>query len=385
MRIAINALSIRAGQTGGGETYLVNLTRAMAAAGPESDFVIIVSRTSRALFENMARNVRVVAPKGFLAGRWARVAYERCLLARAVARLDADVVLMPGNAGMPSPPCPEVVVVQSLLYLLAPEEVNPWRRWYFSRVMPRDLSRATLALAVSQDIGGILTDQLGVPPARIRVVHEGVDIAFAPVADQARIDDAVRAAGGRRPYILFVSALKPYKNADKAVRALAHLNRGLSSPRDLLVVGSDRGGIQADLAELAIKEGVADRVHFTGPVPHNKLDALYSGADALVFPSRIESFGLPVLEAMACGTPVVASNRSAVPEIAGDAALAVDPDDVSALANALRQVIEDPALRETLVAKGLDRARHFTWERAARGTLDVLAEAAATTPDTVES
>ena len=382
MRIAINALSIRAGQTGGGETYLVNLTRAMAAASPENDFLIIASRTSRALFEDMTCNVRVAATKRLPGGRWARVAYERCLLARAVARLDADVVLMPGNAGMPSPPCPEVVVVQSLLYLLAPEEVSPLRRLYFSRVMPRDIAGATLALAVSQDIASILTDQLGVPPARIRVVHEGVDMAFAPVADQGRIDAVVRAAGGRRPYILFVSALKPYKNADKAVRALARLNRGLSAPRDLLVVGSDRGGIQADLAELAIEEGVADRVRFTGPVPHGKLDALYSGADALVFPSRIESFGLPVLEAMACGTPVVASNRSAVPEVAGDAALVVDPEDVSALANALRQTIEDPAVRETLVAKGLDRVRRFTWERAARGTLDVLAEAAAAKPGT---
>ncbi|MFH0964196.1 MAG: glycosyltransferase family 1 protein [Planctomycetota bacterium] len=376
MRIVVNTLSVSRGRTGGGETYLVNLTKWLARVSPGDEFVLIESGRNRACFEGLPENVEHrFIPRPF-SSRGMRVLFERLFLERTTRRLAPDVLFMPGNAGLPHPPCAEVVAVQSLLPMLAPEEVGFARRVYFRRALPGDLRRATLVLAVSQDIGQVLQRRMGVPAEKIRVVHEGVSVTFAPVRDEEVLRRELATAGVHRPYLLLVGGLKRYKNADKAILALARLNTMIDVPRQLVVIGSDRGGVRPELERLAAEAGVGNAVRFAGTVEHARLAAFYSGADALVFPSSIESFGLPVLEAMACGLAVVGSNCASVPEIIGDAGLTVDPSDIGALAEALRRVLKDEPLRRELLRKGFERVRHFSWERSARGVLAVLREAA---------
>ena len=375
MRIAVNTLSVVPGKTGGGETYLTNLVRSMARLSAEDTFVLVVSGRNRGVFEGMGGNVELVQARGTSGARWARTLYERTLLGRAIERTGADVVFMPGNAGLPAPPCAEVIAVQSLHYLFVPEEVGRVRTAYFSHVLPGDLRKAKLVLAVSQAIAETVCGRLGVPSEKVRVVLEGVNVWFSREGDQRETERRLGELGVERPYILFVSTLKPYKNADKAIRALALLNKTVLPRRCLLVIGTDGLGLTPGLRELARREGVGGEVHFAGFVPHEELGTFYRAAEAFVYPSAIETFGLPVLEAMACGTPVVGSNLTSVPEVIGDAGLTVNPEDTEAFAGALRRVVEDGSLRELLIAKGCERVQHFSWERCAQGTLEVLREA----------
>jgi glycosyltransferase involved in cell wall biosynthesis len=184
----------------------------------------------------------------------------------------------------------------------------------------------------------------------------------------------IRRYGIRRPYCLFVGNLEPRKNLPRLIEAFGLLRRHGLAPADLpqLVLAGTRGWLSSGIFRAAAGQGLeAPDIVFTGYVPPADLPALYAGAACFVFPSLYEGFGLPVLEAMACGTPVVASTASSLPEVAGDAALLVDPHDVEGLAGALRRLWGDAELRADLRERGLQRATLYSWERTARLTLDV--------------
>lgn len=245
------------------------------------------------------------------------------------------------------------------------------------------LHRAAHLIAVSSSTRQALIEQLNIPKDKVSVVYEGVDtVRFRPQ--------------GRRPlacpYVLFVGSEQPRKNLPALLRAFTRI-KAASGLRDLRLVkvGWARSGSALsgqDLRERTrriVRElGLEDSVVFAGRVPDGELAAYYTHAECLVLPSLLEGFGLPPLEAMACGCPVVVSSAGALPEVVGDAAMVVDPYAVDDLAHGLHAVLTDPVLRETLRERGLRRVRSFTWERAARQTLEVynfaLTQRVATTP-----
>ncbi len=238
-----------------------------------------------------------------------------------------------------------------------------YRRW-----LPWVLPRVDGILTVSECSRADLTRYLHIPPDRIHNTSEGVADAYRPATESAIAQ--VRARYGlSAPYILYVGSVEERKNLRGVLQAYARLRqRGLAC--SLAIVGAAKwkyDGIMRTLADLQL----ADEVVFTGYVPDDDLPVLYSGAAVFAFPSLYEGFGLPALEAMACGTPVVAANTSSLPEVVGDAALTVDPADVEALAEAMGRVLADEALRQELRDKGLGRARQFTWQRAAERTVAV--------------
>jgi glycosyltransferase involved in cell wall biosynthesis len=233
--------------------------------------------------------------------------------------------------------------------------------------------RATRVVTVSHDMARFLQRRLGLTPERLSVVGEGVDLArFRPGADGGR---AYTSRYGR--YFLSVGTLWPYKNHELSVRALAHWRRVWGADARLLIVGRDWNGQQAALQHLSHDLGVREAVSFLGFVPWEEMPGLYAGATALLCPSRVESFGLPVLEAMASGTPVIASNCCALPETVGGAGICLDPDDPTAWAEAMHAVATDPSLRADLIARGLARASLRSWTATAADLLRVLREVAA--------
>ena len=374
MHVGINTLSVIPGETGGGETYLVNLIRALAAVDPANRYTLIAGRENRDCFAPPAGNFETVLAPVSLRHRVRRVLYEHLHLPRLARRLGVDVLYCPGNAAPARSDCATVLGVQSLLHILSPEEVGPARRAYFRSVLPRSARRVRRVIAVSEDIKRRLLEHVDIPAEKVRVVYEGVDAAFGR-ASRGEVDRGLGREHLAPGYILFVSTLKPYKNADKLIRAAAHLKQARGVEKQVAIAGRDPVGLVRELRALAEGLGIGEQVHFLGPVAHERLPAFYSGAAVFVYPSRIETFGLPVLEAMACGAPVIGSDRAAVPEIIGDAGICVDPDDVAALADAMYRVLADDALQASLRAKGYDRVRSFTWERAARETLAVFEEA----------
>lgn len=260
-----------------------------------------------------------------------------------------------------------VVTVHDLVCFLFPETV-PRRYSLYMRLMTWLAVRtADRIIAVSGATRDALVQRLGVEPARVAVIHEGVAATFARPPEQPGA--VLRRLGIEPPYCLFVGNLEPRKNLVRLLEAFARL-RAEGRPVRLVLAGA-RGWLAEPIFRAVERHGLADAVVFPGYVPAAELPALYAGAACFVFPSLYEGFGLPVLEAMAAGTPVVASRVGAIPEVAGDAALLVAPDQPAELAAAVASVLDDRTLRARLVERGRRRAAAFTWERAARETLAV--------------
>jgi glycosyltransferase involved in cell wall biosynthesis len=235
----------------------------------------------------------------------------------------------------------------------------------------RGITRAAAIIAPSAAAKQDLVRSLGVDPARVSVVHDGLDHRrFRPVTRRFVAE----------PYVLFVGSEHPRKNVAAVLRALAELKRGREFRHLRLVkvgaAGSGEAPFHAPVAALVRSLGLGRDVIFTGVVPDADLPAYYSGAACLAFPSFAEGFGFPVLEAMACGCPVVASTAGSLPEVAGDAAVLVPPADHRALRDALERFVCDPAERARYRDRGLQRAAAFSWERAARETLEVYGSVA---------
>jgi glycosyltransferase involved in cell wall biosynthesis len=247
-----------------------------------------------------------------------------------------------------------------------------WRDLYRRVALPAGLHTASRVITPSETLRTALLERYGLDPARVSAIPLAVDPRrFHPRDGEGGSIES----GVPSPYILFVSTLWPYKNASALVSAFARLVRDEAIPHHLVLVGKD-GGDESRLRALANCEGVVDRLVFTGQVDGARLPALYRHADLFVYPSLVESFGFPLLEAMASGVPVIASDRWAIPEICGDAATICDPTRVEELAAAMRDVISSPQLRADLVHRGLARARQFSWERTVSKTLRVIKEAA---------
>jgi glycosyltransferase involved in cell wall biosynthesis len=267
-----------------------------------------------------------------------------------------------------------VITVHDLIFERFPEHHTRRNVAFLRAALPRFVAAADAVIAVSAHTRDDLIGLYGLPSAKITVIHEGIDAAFqpAPEAERAR----VRATySPDRPWLLMVGTLEPRKNHATALRAL-HRLRDEGFPHRLLIAGG-KGWLFEPIAALVEELGLQNDVTFTGYVPAEDLPALYSAAACVLLPSLHEGFGFPVLEAMACGAPVVCSNVSSLPEVAGDAALLVPPTDADALAAALRLVLTQPQLAARMREAGLRQAARFTWERCVRETAALYAETAA--------
>jgi glycosyltransferase involved in cell wall biosynthesis len=273
----------------------------------------------------------------------------------------SQLVHAPSLAFPPRDDRPLVVTVHDVLFRTHPD-LYPARAARFHERALRRLSLADIAIcpsrATADDVGRVH------PVLRVEVVPMGTDMT---PPDPDVVERVLSMRGVRRPYVLWASTLEPRKNIERTIQgfALATEGEGGLSAVDLCLVGP-RGWLRGRPAELLA--GREDRVRWLGPISRDDLAALYAGAEAFLFPSLAEGFGLPVLEAMACGTPVITSDRSSLPEVARDAAALCDPTDPSSIAEALGAVLRDPVVAGKLRHLGLERAARFTWDRTARET-----------------
>jgi O-antigen biosynthesis alpha-1,2-mannosyltransferase len=282
---------------------------------------------------------------------------EALWLTAVLAKRKPRVFYSPGFNAPPLAPSPFVFTVFDLIHLRVPESSGRTTRLYYRLHVKPAIRRARAVLTGSEYSRNEIVAWSGVEPERVVVIGCAAAAEFTPTGDAYRPG---------YPYILYVGNRKPHKNLGRLVRAFAR-SRHRGSLRLVLPGGED-----AQLLALAQSEGVRERLVFLGPVSDVRLPELYRGAIALVFPSLYEGFGLPPLEAMACGTPVASSTATSLAEVVGQAALAFDPRDVDSIANAIDQVTEDETLRTDLRARGLAQAAKFSWDEAARRTWSVL-------------
>jgi glycosyltransferase involved in cell wall biosynthesis len=287
----------------------------------------------------------------------------------------ADVLHGPDFTLPPAIGARRVVTIHDLAFLTHPECALPSLVTYLSRVVPRALHRADRVIAVSQRTATDLIERLDVPAERIAVIHLGVDPSFEHTLADDTVAEACARLGLATPFVLAVGTIEPRKNYERLIAAFARIARETAGPR-MLVIAGRKGWLYEGVFAAAQRYGVAEQVRFLDYVADGDLRTLYRAAAVLAMPSLYEGFGIPLLEAMASETPIVCSTAGSLPEVAADAGLLVPPEDTDALAEALLRVVREPALAASLVARGHERVKAFTWQAAAQAHVRVYHEAA---------
>ena len=288
-----------------------------------------------------------------------------------MARCPPDVLFVPAHVLPLFRPRASIVTVHDLGYLYFPQ-AHPWRQRVYLDLSTRwNTQVAAHILADSEATKSDLVARYNALPDKITVAHPGRDETLGPVRDPAEIEAAKASCGIDGDYFLYVGTLQPRKNLARIISAFAALKLK-AAPCPVLVLAGKRGWLYDDLFAQVRRQGLEGKVLFPGYISDKDKAALMSGALAFVFPSLYEGFGLPVVEAQSCGCPVIASTTSSLPQVAGDAALLVDPHDVAAITAAMQRVAGDPALRERLVERGFVNARRFSWTACARTVLGAV-------------
>lgn len=358
MRVALD-LRLAFHRRGGVATYAARLLEALSRADPASTYVEVRDRRDRARTHGLpnVRTLRVLTPAHFRSEPWSLPL--ELLRARADLFHATDFV-----APLPNP-TPTVVTIHDLTFLRRPDLVTSRAARYYAQV-PRSVRRARAVIAVSSATAHDVVTMLGVPRERVHVVPLAADPAFRPARDEKLLRAARDRFGLPDRFVLFVGTREPRKNLGALLDACAQVRD--AGERVPLVLVGEEGWLSEDLERRARTQ---EHVRVIGPVFADDLVAIYNLATVLALPSLDEGFGLPVVEAMACGTPVVCSDRGALPEVAGDAALLVDPHDVPGIAAALTSVLDDASVRDRMRQRGLARAATFGWDRTARATAAV--------------
>jgi glycosyltransferase involved in cell wall biosynthesis len=370
LHIGIDAHAVGTGLAGN-ETYVTNLVEALAEVDTSNRYTLYV--TKPAALERFA-------------GRWSNFAVRRTLphtpLVRVPLTLSAELRRRPVDllhvqyTAPPFAPCPVVATIHDLSFEHLPDTFKRRSRAQLRLTVRRTARRAAQIITISEHSKRDIVETYRVAPERVSVTYLAAPSHFRFVEDERELRRVRQLYGIEGDYILAVGSVQPRKNLARLVRAYSDLRRSRAQaklPR-LVVVGKLAWLYEETLR--AVEEcGVREDVTFTGYVAEADLPALYSGARCFVYPSFFEGFGLPPLEAMRCGTPVLVSDRTSLPEVVGDAGLLVDPFDTDAISAALARLIDDDELRRQLRERGLARAARFDWRETARRTLEVYQRA----------
>ena len=368
MHVTIDARYVATTQSGVG-MYTANLLQALAALDTENQYTYIIREGQPVL--QVGGNfqpwpTRISFENHWIGDLWQNLYLPFRLRARQVDLFHGPAVFLPlTKLGFRT-----VVTIHDLVAFRFPATI-PMKYGLYMRLMIRLAVRsADQVIAASQQTRDDLVNRLGVPAEKITVIYGGLASRFEPMRDALRLAEVRCRYGLREPYILFVGNLEPRKNLVRLIEAFGRLKARESIPHQLVLAGK-RGWLFRPIFETVEQLGLNREVIFTGYVPPEDLPALYGMADLFTFPSLYEGFGLPVLEAMACGTPVVTAPTGSIPEVAGDAAWYVDPWDVEALTEGLARVLKDFETRSKLVARGVLQAKRFSWTKTAEATLQI--------------
>jgi len=371
MHIAIDAHSVGA-QLAGNETYATNLIEALAGIDQTNEYTLFVTRrVAIDRFANRWPNFKV--KQTFPHTPLVRIPLT---LSAALRRRRVDVLHVQYTAP-PFAPCPVVATIHDLSFEHLPETFNRRSRAQLHLTVRHTARRAKQILTLSDFSRDDIIKTYDIDPARVFVTPAAAPPDFAPVTDSTELQRIRTTYGIGREYILSLGSIQPRKNLVRLIGAYSSLRRlhpDLKLPQ--LVLAGKRGWLEKEIFRAAGENELSRDILFTGYVPDKDLPGLYSGSLCFAYPSYFEGFGLPVVEAMQCGAPVIAGNRTSLPEVVGNAGVLVDPFSEAEIAQALARMIRDSGYRDELRGKGIERARVFNWQTTARLTLQAYERAA---------
>lgn len=354
------AIDVRKVNDFGIGTYLRNLIRHLPRIDDVNEYYALCYRQDEDLLRSLSTSVRTVfvTPPNYSVS-------EHLFLPLALRRIGADLFHSPHYVLPLLTRCPSVVTIHDVIHLLFPQYLPSRSAVHYARYMiGRALKRARLVMTVSNASKRDILGFFDVDESKIRVIPNGIDAALTEELEDAAVDRIRQRFQLTGRNALFVGNIKPHKNVERLIGAFAKLREDPAYADVTLVVVGDEISKYPSLRRAVERHRVRANVRFFGFVPERTLVGLYRAADIFVFPSLYEGFGLPPLEAMANGTPVVTSAISSLPEVVGDAALTVDPYNIDEIADAMRSLLSDVPLRERLIAAGRERASLFAWEKA---------------------
>ena len=382
MLIGINAQKLfvsRDYRNAGISRYIQGITSRLPGVPGEDRFQLYTNQTLRSWPGVEGQRLRLSSSPVPTTSPIVRILWEQAFLPALVLRDRLDLLHCPLNVQPIATTCPVVLTIHDLTFIRFPERFSRLKQRYLATLTRYSARRARRILADSAATRDDIVTAFGVPAGRIDVVYAACDPDFRPI-DRADPEQVAFRRAHNLPdrFILYLATLEPRKNVDRLVHAYARLvKRGL--PHTLVLAGGKGWGYEKIFR--AIEEhGLADRVILPGYVSRDEQPRWYNAADLFVYPSQYEGFGLPPLEAMACGVPVVTSNSSSLPEVVGSAGITVNVDDVEALADAMAAVLLDPAEAARLRVLGVQQAATFTWESAAAACVAAYRQAAGSAP-----
>jgi glycosyltransferase involved in cell wall biosynthesis len=373
LRIALNAWFADQPTTGSGQ-YLTHLVRAYAAAPGPDRYLLLAPCTQPVPFAALGPSFEwqsLHTPFDRLHPDLAKLWFEQVSLPRASRRWNAALIHVPYWAAPLRSPAPVVVTVHDLIPLLLPAYRGGTLGQAYTGLVARTARHAAAVITDSHASRTDIIRHLGIAPDRVHAVHLAADERYRPVEGPAGQERVRPELDLPSRYLLYLGGFDVRKNVPRLLQAFARLD----VPQVRLVIAGclplRDTPFTPDPRRIAAEFGISDRVHFTGWVDEEVKPALYGGAEALLFPSFYEGFGLPPLEALSCGTPVIVSDRSSLPEVVNGGGLCVDPEDTDALAVAMARLLRDDALRAQLRRAGLEHAGRFRWAKTAQQTVEV--------------
>lgn len=376
MRIAVNARLLLPNKLEGIGWFAHETTRRMVANNPQHQFVLLFDRPPAPEF-NYGKNSEMVvlqppARHPLLWYIWFEIAMARYLNNR---KHRIDVLYSPEGYLSLHSHCPQVLTLHDINFHHHPEYLPKTYAWYLNRYTPRFVRKANQVLTVSKYSQTDICAAYNLPQNKVSVVYNGIDALFAPLSP-IKIEQTRRKISNGEPYFIFVGSMHRRKNAAGLLKAFDLFKRNTNAPHRLILVGSDMFK-PAEIQQSINQSPNAHHIIRVGHCLRHELAPLIGAAQALIFPSLFEGFGVPLAEAMSCGIPIASSNTTSMPEVAGDAALYFDPNNTAQMADAMTQLAQQPQLRQQLSLRGLERAKRFNWDISAQQVMQTVEQAAA--------
>lgn len=390
MRVLVSCFGCDGGKSGVGQ-YAMHLMRELPRVAPDIQFDAVLFHGEEPLFVTDTERVHSISVGTSLQHPMKNLAWQQWAMPRLAAKGRHDLLFIPaGNRRMPYwTPCPRVGTFHDLAIAHLSGKYDRLHTLYNRHILPRLVRRLTVVISVSEFTKRDLIEYVGVPEDRIVVIPEAADTdcyyprdkeeAGLRMARRFTVCQGPTNCGIRPPYLIYISRIEhPGKNHVRLIRAFSRLKEKERLPHQLVLAGSDWHGAD-EVHRAAAASPAAKDIVFTGFAPQEAIPDLYCGADALVFPSLFEGFGLPVLEAMACGVPVACADAASMPEVAGGAALLFDPLNEESIEDALRKIVLDFGVRDDCIARGDRRNAEFSWKKTAEKTAEVFRRTACQT------
>jgi glycosyltransferase involved in cell wall biosynthesis len=380
MKIGVNTYFFKFPASGSGQ-YLLHLLQALAEVDQQNQYILLGLHPMPQKIRALTRFPHVVEPVPGFASRNASIEnlmWEQFTAPSAARKAGVDLLHTPYFAPPFFPRTPGVITIHDVIPLRLPQYRTDPKMKAYLQLITRAARKATLIITISQHAKHDMIDALKLPAERIRVIYEAAGDEYHPISDPAVLAEVRARYGLNERYILYLGGLDQRKNVPQLVRAFAHLYRQLGDPDlQLLIAGNpdkQSGSLFPDPRPVAADLGMTGQIIYRFIEEEDK-PAIYSAASLFVFPSLYEGFGLTPLEAMGCGTPVICSNRTALPEVVGDAAISLDPDNIHEMVEAMHSVLTNSELRADLHARSLQRAAQFNWHKTAAETIAAFEEA----------